>query len=173
MSQIDSARFVQLLTKHQNDLLRFITPLVGCLEDAEEILQQTAMLLWQKADQYDPQQAFLPWARQFAKYEVLKRRHERQRYTFLTEELIETLAEQQAEQDSLASKRRLVLHNCVAALPERDRLLLKHRYDRRGTTIGQLAIATGQTANALYKALQRIRGQLLLCVNRKLAAVEA
>jgi hypothetical protein len=36
----------------------------------------------------------------------------------------------------------------------------------------QVAEATGQTANALYKALQRIRRRLLLCIDRKLAASE-
>ena len=95
MSQPDHALFVRLLVKHQNDLLRYIAPLVGSLDDAQDVLQEAALALWNKFAQYDPQQPFLPWAKRFAKYEVLMHHRRRRRYTFLSEELLETLAELQ------------------------------------------------------------------------------
>jgi RNA polymerase sigma-70 factor (ECF subfamily) len=169
MAGADPSLFVCLLLRHQNALLRYILPLVGNLDDAQDVLQQTALALWQKFDQYDAGRPFLPFARRFAHNEVLMHHRRKRRYTFLTEELIETLARRQEELELGAQQRRLALRSCVELLPETDRLLLEERYSASGKTIHQLAGETGQTANVLYKALARIRRQLLHCVSQKLA----
>src|SRR5262245_39433334 len=103
MGASDPSLFVRLLLQHQNAMLRYILPLVGNLDDAQDVLQETASALWQKFDLYDPQQPFLAWAKQFARNEVLM--HHRRRYTFLTEELIETLVDRQAERERDAQHR--------------------------------------------------------------------
>jgi RNA polymerase sigma-70 factor, ECF subfamily len=164
----DPSLFVRLLLQHQSALLRHILPLVGNLDDAKDVLQQTAMALWQKFDQYDSSRPFLPWAKRFARHEVLMHHRKRRRYTFLTEELIESLSERQAEQELYTQQLQNALLDCIEKLPEADRLLLNHRYVEPGTTIQQLAAETGQTANVLYKALARIRRQLLHCVSQTL-----
>lgn len=168
MPGVDPSLFVRLLLQHQGELLRYILPLVGNLEDAQDVLQQSALALWQKFDQYDPDRPFLPFAKRFAYNEVLMHHRKNRRYTFLTQELIDSLVEQQAEPE-LAAQRRLALESCLEALPEADRLLLDERYSASGQTVHQLADETGQKANVLYKALARIRRQLLHCVNEKLA----
>ena len=170
MTEPNTGQFVKLLVQYQNDLLRFIAPMVGSVNDAQDVLQDTALALWKKFEQYDRQQPFLPWAKQFAKYEVLMYHRRRQRYTFLSETLIGALAERRAEQETVSQQRRRALAACVSRLRESDRRLLRQRYEQRDTTIRQVAAATGQTANALYKNLQRIRRQLYLCVDRKLAS---
>jgi RNA polymerase sigma-70 factor (ECF subfamily) len=168
MAGTDPSLFVRLLLQHQSALLRHILPLVGNLDDAKDVLQQTAMALWQKFDQYDSSRPFLPWAKRFARHEVLMHHRKRRRYTFLTEELIESLSERQAEQELYTQQLQNALLDCIEKLPEADRLLLNHRYVEPGTTIQQLAAETGQTANVLYKALARIRRQLLHCVSQTL-----
>src|SRR5437016_3030001 len=99
MPQSEPSMFVRLLLQHQNDLLRHILPLVGCLEDAQDVLQETATALWQKFDQYDSNRPFLAWAKGFAHHQILMHHRKRRRYTFLTEELIESLVERQEEQE--------------------------------------------------------------------------
>lgn len=170
LSEQDSGEFVGLWIRHQNDLLRTIAPLVGSMNDAQDVLQETAIALWRKFSTYDQQRPFLPWARQFAKHEVLMFHRRRQRYTFLSESLIEALAERQNQQEAISEHRRRVLVGCMDRLRDSDQSLLRLRYAEPGTTIQQVAQATGQTANALYKALQRIRQQLLVCLERKLAS---
>jgi RNA polymerase sigma-70 factor (ECF subfamily) len=162
----DPSLYVRLLLQHQNALMRYILPLVGRLDDAQDVLQETAAALWRKFDQYDPGSPFLPWARRFAHHEVLMHHRRRRRYTFLTEELIESLSERQAEQERDERQLQEALRDCVAKLAESDRRLLDHRYADPGTTIQRLAAQTGQTANVLYKSLARIRRQLLQCVGR-------
>lgn len=156
--------------RNQDALLRYVLPLVGCFDDAQDVLQETAAALWKKFDQYDPQQPFLPWARQFARNEVLMHHRRRKRYTFLSEPLIESLLEDQSRIESLRERRRQALERCLENLPEADRELVERRYADHDASVQQLAAETGQTANTLYKALGRIRRQLLECINRKLAA---
>jgi RNA polymerase sigma-70 factor (ECF subfamily) len=170
MAEADPSLFVCLLLRHQNALLRYLLPLVGNLDDAQDVLQQTALALWQKFDQYDPGRPFLPFAKRFAYNEVLMHHRKKRRYKFLTRELIETLVEQQEE--DLSAQRRLALQGCLEMLPETDRLLLDERYSESGKTIQQLASDTGQKANVLYKALARIRRQLLDCVSQKLRVAQ-
>jgi hypothetical protein len=62
------------------------------------------------------------------------------------------------------------LEECLKKLPEADRVLLDRRYVEEDSTLQELAEESGQTANVLYKALGRIRRQLLECINRKLAS---
>jgi RNA polymerase sigma-70 factor (ECF subfamily) len=172
MAETDPSLFVRLLLQHQNDLLRYIVPLVGGLDDAQDVLQETATDLWRKFDQYDSQQPFLPWAKRFARNEVLMHHRKRRRYTFLTDELIESLGERQSEHERLAQSRRQALQDCLEKLTEADRRLLDQRYAASGTTIQRLAAETGETANVLYKALARIRRQLLDCVDRALSLAD-
>jgi RNA polymerase sigma-70 factor (ECF subfamily) len=170
LAESDKQEFVALWTRHQNDLLRMIAPLVGSMDEAQDVLQATAMAVWKKMDEYDQGRPFLPWARQFAKYEVLMHHRRRQRYTFLSEPLIEALAERQVERETVRERRRRLLLDCMGELRDSDQRLLHRRYAEPHTAMQQVAEATGQTANALYKALQRIRRRLLLCIDRKLTS---
>jgi RNA polymerase sigma-70 factor (ECF subfamily) len=81
MPETDPTVFVRLLLQHQNDLLRDILPLVGFLDDAQDVLQETAAALWRKFGNYDTSRPFLPWAKPFAHHEVLMCLRKRRRYT--------------------------------------------------------------------------------------------
>jgi RNA polymerase sigma-70 factor (ECF subfamily) len=158
------------MMRHQEDLLRFVLPLVGGnLADAEDVVQETAVALWKKFDHYDPARPFLAWAKRFAQYEVLMHERRRSRYTFLTEELIAGLAARQEQIETNRLRRQSALNECLTKLPSGDLAMVQRRYAERGATVQQLAEATGTTANVLYKQLARIRRTLALCVNRKLA----
>ncbi len=70
----DTERFVRLLTDGQREILRYILALVPDVDDAHEILQDTAVDLWKKFENYDPDSRFVPWACRFAFFHVLKYR---------------------------------------------------------------------------------------------------
>lgn len=170
MTDAKASRFVQLLIRYQNDLLRYIVPLVGNFDDAQDVLQETAKALWQKFDQYDTDQPFVLWARQFARNEVLMFHRRKNRFTFLSADLIDDLADRQQVRSQSDSRRREALDECLKKLSEADRRLIDRRYSHRGATVQQLAEETGRTANTLYKALGRIRQELIECVRRSLAS---
>jgi DNA-directed RNA polymerase specialized sigma24 family protein len=85
--------FAALYARAHVDLLRYVLTLLPDRHQAEDVVQDTARLLWRKFDEYDPAQPFLPWARKFAYFEVLKFRRSRAlREKYFSDELLERLA---------------------------------------------------------------------------------
>lgn len=160
--------FAGLYSKHHVDLLRYVLTLVPDRSQAEDIVQETARALWQKAADYDPAQAFLPWARKFAYFEVLKaRRREGMKRRFFSDALVETLAEERVSMDESFEARREALASCVGKLDDSSRQLLAERYASDGS-ITEMAAQRRATPNALYLALHRIRLRLLECIEQTL-----
>src|SRR5450755_3834236 len=79
------AHFLRLFLSSERELLRYVAALVPNLADAEEIVQQTAVVLGKKFDQYDAQQPFTPWACRFAINIVKQWVARRQRWQSLLE----------------------------------------------------------------------------------------
>jgi RNA polymerase sigma-70 factor, ECF subfamily len=166
--QISSEDFATLYSKYHLDLLRYVLTLLPDRQQAEDIVQETARLLWQKLDQYDPAQPFWPWARKFAHFEVLKvRKRDAIRAKYFSDELVEQLAEERAAHEPRLSAQRDALADCLGKLDERSRQLLVHRYSH-DVTLQELAEQQAKSANALYLAVHRIRRRLIECVNRTL-----
>ena len=169
--------FVGLLTENQRRLYVYILSLLGNPTDADEVLQDVNLVLWRKSDEFTPGTNFVAWALKTAYFEVLAFRKKRRREQLRFEpELVETLADEAAaEIDSFEHKRR-ALSVCMAKLSERDRGLLNLRYGLGNTaaaaSIGDLAAQVGRTVHATYQALHRIRGSLLECMRRRIAAEE-
>src|SRR6059058_2486386 len=59
-------RFLSLFLRSEREIFRYVAALVPNAADAEDIVQQTALALWEKFDAYDPSQPFTPWACRFA-----------------------------------------------------------------------------------------------------------
>ena len=70
--------FMALYSGHQRRLYLYVMTLLPASVDAEDVLQETNLVLWRKFDQYLPGTNFFAWACQITRYEVLKYR-ERQR----------------------------------------------------------------------------------------------
>jgi hypothetical protein len=74
-----SEEFVQLFTRTQRRLYLFILSQVASTQDAEEILQETNLIVWSKYHQFDVATNFFAWSAQIATYEVLKFRQRKHR----------------------------------------------------------------------------------------------
>src|SRR6266545_8263431 len=59
-------QFLSLFLRSEREVFRYVAALVPNITDAEDIVQQTAIALWEKFDAYDPAQPFTPWACRFA-----------------------------------------------------------------------------------------------------------
>src|SRR5689334_17876152 len=51
--------FAALLRQHQNQLFGYIYSLVRDLDDADDLFQQTSLVLWDKFDLFDPSRSFV------------------------------------------------------------------------------------------------------------------
>jgi RNA polymerase sigma-70 factor (ECF subfamily) len=166
--EYDTERFVRLFAAGQPEVLRYILALVPDINDAQEILQETAVDLWKKFDQYDPDCPFVPWACRFAFFQVLKLREQKSRWNkFLSLEAIDRLAAERLEENDVLEDRRRALAKCLQLLSESERLIVEKRYSQR-VSVAELAATTGQTISTLYKALERVRRRLFECINHRL-----
>jgi RNA polymerase sigma-70 factor (ECF subfamily) len=146
--------------------------LVHNAADAEEVLQQTNLVLWRKFDQFQPGTDFARWACRIAYYEVLKFRERRGREArFFSSEFVETLAADSERSMDLWDARRDALVQCLGKLSTKDRQLVLGRYQEEATT-RSVAEALGRSIQGTRKSLHRIRTTLLACIERTLAAEE-
>ena len=157
-------RFLSLFLRSEREIFRYVAALVPNMTDAEDIVQQTAMSLWEKFDAYDPAQPFTPWACRFALNKTRQWIERRQRWQALLEKgLAEELAMRRQEMQPEIEQRLRHLEFCLAKLPEGQRSLVEgYYYERAG--VEKLAERTGKTAAATYKMLQRIRHSLQTCM---------
>jgi len=161
--------FVQLLAKHESAIRAFIYSLLPNWADAEEVLQETSLVVWRKFDHFTPGTNFLRWACRIAELEVRrfrsKRHHDRLQFGDPT---LEQIASIQLEESDLLESRRRAMADCVERLNDRDRSLLALRYVDN-TPGKKIAIDKGQPVETIYKRLQRIRKRLYDCVSRTVA----
>jgi RNA polymerase sigma-70 factor (ECF subfamily) len=163
------SEFVQEFTRHQRRLYLYILAQVGRPTDAEDILQQTNLVIWRKADQFVPGTSFFAWSSRIATFEVLKHRERRGREKLrFSPEIIEVIAEEAADESEQWEERRKALSICLRKLRPRDRELIERRY-APGENGKSVAEDLGRPVNAVYQSLGRIRRALLECVNRQLA----
>ncbi len=158
-------RFLSLFLSSEREIFRYVAALVPNVADAEDIVQQTALALWEKFGAYDPSQPFTPWACRFALNKARQWIERRQRWQALLQHgLAEELEQRRQELKPEFELRLRHLEACLGELPQGQRALVEGYYYER-TDIESLAGRSGRTTAATYKMLQRIRHTLQLCVD--------
>jgi RNA polymerase sigma-70 factor (ECF subfamily) len=163
------AEFTERLGRHRSQLFGYIYSLVRDLDDADDLFQQTSLVLWEKFDRYDPEKRFLSWACGVARFEVLNfLRGRGRRRLVLCEELAELLIEAHDDRESeLAEDRRAALADCLKNLGPKDVKLLDDCYGRPAR-IPDVAREWGRSSQSIHNSLRRIRQALFECVRRSL-----
>ncbi len=157
-------RFLSLFLRSEREIFRYVAVLVPNVADAEDIVQQTAISLWEKFDAYDPNQPFTPWACRFALNKAKQWIERRQRWQALLEKgLAEELAQRREELRPELEVRLKHLEGCLNKLPDEQRSLVEGYYYRRDS-IEKLAETSSRTVAATYKTLQRVRQALQGCI---------
>lgn len=159
-------RFLSLFLRSEREIFRYVVALVPNVADAEDIVQQAALALWEKFDDYDPGQPFTPWACRFALNKARQWMERHQRWKALLDRgLAEELAARHEALRPEFEAKLGRLEGCLGQLPKDQRALVEGYYYRR-EDIARLATGSGRTVAATYKALQRIRQALQSCIER-------
>ena len=166
-------RYLSLFLRSEREIFRYVAALIPNVADAEDIVQQTALALWEKFDAYDPARPFTPWACRFALNKARQWIERRQRWqALLAGGLAEELARRREELRPQMERRLIHLERCLGKLPEEQRALVEGYYYRR-TGIAALAGESKRTVEATYKMLQRVRHALQRCVENAAQQEEA
>jgi RNA polymerase sigma-70 factor (ECF subfamily) len=163
------AEFMRLFLQNQRRLCGLILALVPNGPDADDILQETSAVLWQKYSEFEAGSNFAAWALRIARFQVMayyttKRRQKAR----LSDETLDAVVERMASRTEREDARSVALEGCLADLPEEERRLIELRY-RGGATVDEVARRSGKTVVAAYKALHRAHERLLQCMRGKLA----
>ncbi len=166
---MDTARheqFARAFVQYQDRVYGHIVTMLPNRHDAEDVFQQTSLILWQKWEQFDPERDFLSWSCGIARNEVRNflRRHGRERVVF-SERLMDELAEVRVEAQPLLTQRRGLLAECIKKLDFIARELIERSYAGR-ESINIIARQFHTTPNALYLRLRRIRRELMECIEQ-------
>lgn len=168
-----SDQFIVHVTRSQRRLYAFIRALVWDAGQADDILQETNLALWKKADEFDGSREFMPWAMHFAKLQVmawLKRQRAERRargWAIFNDRLVDQLADEAADRENVFDRRLSALDSCMQKLPAVQRELIARRYEP-GATVNQMASLLRITPKALSDRLRRIRVALMACVEKTL-----
>lgn len=148
----------------------FITTVVRDFTDRDDILQDVAVAVLESFASYDEARPFTPWAIGVARNQIglHLRRRRRDRHTFDSDAMTAVAA---ACGGITADELRHLDHlqECVGRLDQRSRRLCELRY-RDDLKPAAIAAALEMSANAVSKALQRIRDQLRSCIERRATA---
>ena len=161
-------QFTRLWTEAQPILAGYLCAVVPDFQEAEDLLQDVAVVLLRKFPEYKPEQPFVGWAIGVAKREVLmsRRRHARSRI-FYQADLMERLAEVCEELTPELEERSRALRECVRTVPGRAAELLRLRYEEC-LKFDLIAARVGMAAVAVRVMLSRTRATLRECIERKL-----
>ena len=163
-----SGEFIRLFLQNERRIYAFIVSLLPDLTDAEDVLQETSVVLWEKFDQFQPGTNFVSWACKIAHFKVLKHFDKKKRGGLrFNEQTLQEIADEASAMTAELDDRHVALADCLKKLPKKDRDLLNRRYAKE-TPVKTLAEEVGRSVHAIYKALPRIHGLLFDCISRRL-----
>ena len=165
----NTEQFVRLVNAAQRGLYAYILTMVPARTEANDILQETNLVLWRKREEFQMGTNFEAWAARIAHNKVLSHRgrQARDRLRF-DDALVEQLADEGLDDLASEDPELDALSNCLKKLPEKDRDLLDRRYGT-GLQARQISGQIGRSARAVAQALYRIRTTLLRCIEQTLA----
>lgn len=160
--------FVEQFAQSEQALRTFARSLVPTWHDADEIVQETALVAWQKFDQFEMGTSFLKWICVIARFKALayRRKFARERVSF-NSALMELMADEAIEESDLRRREYDALERCLKTLPENQKkwVTLAHT---PGVSSLEMAKELGIKPGAFYMRLNRIRNALMLCIGQRL-----
>ena len=166
-SELDRDEFARLFSRTARRIYGFIMTLVFNHHDAEEVFQNTSVVLWNKFGDFQPGSNFFAWASRIAYFEVLSLMKQRRRSRTFSDEALELLANEAVSVSEQSSDRYEALEECLGHLTAPDRALLQERYYYQRPP-KQIAAMQSRSIHSIYRGLSRIHNLLLECVQRSL-----
>lgn len=164
--------FVRLLLEHEPQVRSFLRGLLPTWNDVDEVIQEASLIAWRKFADFEAGTAFGGWFLTIARFEALKHRRRVARTPLVfADDVWGLLAEEAVDSESPQIQRRH-LEACLAKLhPDKRDVLLK--VHSPGVVIRDVALQSGKSEQAFYKAIQRLRASLVDCVSKSIATENA
>jgi RNA polymerase sigma-70 factor (ECF subfamily) len=161
--------FLRLLMANQKRIYTFILGMVPNHEDADDLFQETVLVMWSKFDSFARGTSFTAWGFTIAKYQILSARKKYSRTgKQFSEAALEMLQKDSVHFVGQIDSWMQALRGCIRKLNQRDYELIRMRYEDE-ITIKTIAERIGRSVQSVYKRIARIHDALLQCVRRTIA----
>lgn len=168
--QAENEQFYRDLVNAQRGLYAYIVRLLPSVADANDVLQETNVVLLRKQKEFRPGENFNAWAAGIARFQVMAFRRDagRERLVF-SEPLLDDLAARGADRIERTNVMFEAMELCRERLSPPDRELLDYRY-ADNLAVASIAQQLGRTPRAISQALYRIRITLLECIEQSVGS---
>ena len=165
-----NARFLRLYTQVQARLYSYILGVVHNRSDADELFQETAVILWDSFEKYDGRHYFGSWAIGVARNKIFEYLRENKKTKKIFSDAVYKEIADIAERspDDISDRMEHVSH-CIGKLKDSDQKLMISKYFNNNS-VRQISQMTGRSTNSLYKSFSRIIIQLRRCITRQMVA---
>jgi RNA polymerase sigma-70 factor (ECF subfamily) len=162
-------RFHRLWAAAEPAVRGFLHGLVGDPAAVDDLVQETALALYEQLDRYDPERPFVALALGVARNKTKNhwrgraRRHEQE----LADVALDALAAAAQRIDADLDRERRALGECLRAIQGRNREVLERHY-HGGEAPADIAASLGLRTDHIHTLLSRIRAALRRCVEQRL-----
>jgi RNA polymerase sigma-70 factor (ECF subfamily) len=170
MPNHEHEQFVQEMIAAQSRLYALVLAMTANRQMADDVLQETNLVLLRKEQDFELGTNFFAWAAQVAAYQVQNHRKKQGRDRLRFDD---TLVEHLADEAQFALPARVdrdALRECLDKLSAAERDLIRRRYS--GASVRQLAEERGRSAASISQSIYRSRGNLADCMRRVIAREE-
>lgn len=160
---------MKLLVAHQQLIRAYVISLMPGAPEVDDVIQNTAEILWKKRATFKLGTNFKAWALTTARFQVMaqQQRMHAERRAPLDDDVLNLISDLSAEMEVKETNRQLEdLQECLSLLTIRDQELVLHRYWKKAG-LADYARESGRSIGALKVALYRIRDCLRGCLDRK------
>ncbi|OXU15548.1 sigma-70 family RNA polymerase sigma factor [Sedimentisphaera salicampi] len=160
--------FLKLFLDCNNRLYCYILTFVPNKSEADDVLQDSALLMWEKFDNYEKGTNFFSWACTVARNKVFEHYRSKKRFSNLIDnELIEDIGSNFGFSSQQENLKLSALNGCISKLSDNDKGLIKARFTK-GTSLKNFARDTERSINTVYKRMAYIYTMLESCIERTL-----
>lgn len=162
-------RFLRSFTANEAAIRTYVRRMVPTRGDADDVMQETSVVLWKKFDSFRDDGDFRSWAFGVARFEVLAWLRDKGRDRLvLNEDVVARLADAANDDEPRLERQREALEDCLAKVGSDQRQLLMQAYSEE-SRIQDVARHSGRTVPGFYQWLHRMRKLLHECIRRELA----
>lgn len=162
--------FMQLFIEYQPQIYAYVRSLLFQRADADDVMQETASVLWRKFDQFEKGTRFDRWAYRTAYHQVRyfrqKKARESKRLQF-GDDLVETLSSEAEAFLDNTDETMAALERCVQKLQKNQRDMIRWRFEPGGTNRA-ISKRIGKSESVVSRSMNRIYETLMKCVSLQL-----
>lgn len=166
----DYETYISLLSANQRRIQGFIYAMIAHHAAAEDIMQETMLIMWKQFDRFQEGSNFSAWGIGIARNLIRQYFQSKKRKAMhFDSSALENLMDQSDVFGSTDDQTEALRH-CVKRLDAESRELLKMRYVQEHSVL-KIAEQVNRTTSHLYRVISKIHNALLKCMQSRLTKV--